>query len=130
METKVIITGNGYTALVPNGSFPPQHRSLTSPAWLNICSSCARLGAVPGTGDDGEINTNMNQTPRTFTDKHTHRLPCRGTGRDTGRAAPHGLCQGCRRLRFPSRLYYYYWVYFYIELPTKCKDLLSGIVFT
>lgn len=22
--------------------------------------------------------------------------------------------------------YYYYWVYFYIELPTKCKDLLSG----
>lgn len=37
--------------------------------------------AVTGKGDDGEINTNMNQlwslqTPRMFTDKHTHHLPC------------------------------------------------------
>lgn len=32
METKVIITGNGYTALVPNGSFPPPAQVREQPS--------------------------------------------------------------------------------------------------
>lgn len=82
METKIIITGNGYTALVPNGSFPPPAQVCDQPSVAEhllpgkaVARGCAREG------DDGEINTNMNQlwslqTPRTFTDKHTHLLPC------------------------------------------------------
>lgn len=46
-----------------------------------------------------------------------------------GRAAPHGLCEGAGGFAPLRHYYYYYWVYFYIELPTKCKDLLSGIGF-
>lgn len=131
METKVIITGNGYTALVPNGSFPPQHGSLSSPAWPHICCCCARPGrGCARTGDDGEINTNMNQlwslqTPRTLTDKHTApALPGDREGR--GQSCSPGLCQGAGGFASLRDYYYYYWVYFYIELPTKCKDLLSG----
>lgn len=70
------------------------------------------------------------QTPRTFTDKHTHRLPCQCDREGQwAELLPTGSARGAGGFASLRDYYCYYWVYFYIELPTKCKDLLSGIGF-
>lgn len=71
-------------------------------------------GAVPGKGHDGEINTNVNQTPRTFTDTHTQRLPCQ---RDR-----EGHGQSCSPRALPGVPA--------ASLPFGITSIITGFIFT
>lgn len=48
METKVIITGNGYTALVPNRFFPPPAQVRDQPSLAEHLLLLRQAGQWPG----------------------------------------------------------------------------------